>query len=195
MLGWWCTAVTIAIMVPQIWRVRGGRPVEGLSQLTLLMGQSASFFWVAYGVLSDDVAVATTNCFVLTSQFLVWLALLRAQRSTWRNWLIMAVSTGVLATIAFETTAAVAGAGASVLGILNLVPMVLIAIRSTDLRGVSIPSTTLLLTANVSWLVYGLLRGDWIIVVSNLAIIPMSATILIKVVQSNRAFRFVALST
>jgi uncharacterized protein with PQ loop repeat len=195
MVGMWCTAVTIAIMLPQIWRVRGGRPVEGLSQLTLLMGQSASFFWVSYGVLNNDSAVIVTNCFVLISQLLVWIALLRAERSTWRNWLMMAVLTGSVAAVSFATTSAIAGTGASILGILNLVPMVLIALRQSDLRGVSIPSTMLLLTANVSWLTYGLMRGDLVIISSNIVIIPMSSIILYRVVQSNRSFRFIALST
>jgi uncharacterized protein with PQ loop repeat len=195
LLGWWCTAITILITIPQIWRVRGGRPVEGLSQITLLMAQSASFFWVVYGVLNDDVALMITNSFVLVSQLLVWIALLRADKTSWNNWLAMAGATGLVAGIAFVTTPGVAGAAASVFGVLNLVPMVRICLHQSDLRGISVVSTALLVTAVASWLTYGLLRPDWVIVACNAVILPMALTILIQTVRSNRSFRFIEFNT
>ncbi len=77
------------------------------------------------------------------------------------------------------------GAAAAVLTTVAFVPQAAQAIRSRDLRGVSLSMYALFSSGVFLWLIYGLLRGSWPIIVANSITLILALTILVLKARSS----------
>ena len=72
----------------------------------------------------------------------------------------------------------------------SFVPQALLTLRSRDVRGISLGMYSAFTVGVALWLAYGLLIGEWPIVVANAVTLALSATILVvKVVEDRRRRR------
>lgn len=76
---------------------------------------------------------------------------------------------------------------AAVLTTGSFVPQAVLTLRTRDVSGISLAMYSAFTVGVALWLVYGLLLGQWPIVVANLVTLLLAATILtIKVVEDRR---------
>ena len=72
----------------------------------------------------------------------------------------------------------------------SFVPQALLTLRTRDVRGISLGMYSAFTVGVALWLAYGLLIGEWPIVVANAVTLALSATILVvKVVEDRRRRR------
>lgn len=57
-------------------------------------------------------------------------------------------------------------------------PQVILMIKTQDTSGISLPMYCILVLGILLWLVYGILRGDMILIVANIVTIILSGTVL-----------------
>lgn len=186
LLGLVCTGLSISFVWPQVWRVRDGRPVDGISGPSVLQGTLGGAFWVLYGLMRLEPALIGANALMSVANALIIAALVRAgtlRRSTLSGaavaWIVVAVPLAFLSTAALGWAAILVGATA-------IVPQVVVAVREADLTGVSLPTFLLLGAAATSWTAYGLLIGDPLVVVPNVVIIPSTLVIVGRTMRFRR---------
>ena len=71
------------------------------------------------------------------------------------------------------------GTMAASLTTLAFIPQAVYSYKTRDLSGVSLPMYSTFTLGVMLWLIYGLLKGDWPIIIANLITIFLSAMILI----------------
>lgn len=62
---------------------------------------------------------------------------------------------------------------------LAFVPQALHSYKTRDLSGISLPMYTIFTLGVAMWLIYGLLKQDWPIIVANVITVALSAMILV----------------
>ena len=81
------------------------------------------------------------------------------------------------------------GYPAAILTTLAFVPQAWLTLRTRDVRGIS-ATTYAALTAGVSlWLAYGVVEGDWALIISNTITLPLAASVLITKLSAMRGNR------
>ena len=81
------------------------------------------------------------------------------------------------------------GYPAAVLTTLAFVPQAWLTLRTRDVRGIS-ATTYAALTAGIAlWLAYGLVEGDWALIISNTVTLPLAASILVAKLRGMRGGR------
>lgn len=175
-----CTAVAVSLVWPQVIRVYKLRSVEGLAPFGTMHGLTGCTLWTLYGVASHLPAVILANAGIGSAMFLIGLAQVR------HRVLPAAVLFGGLAGIvafglgSVAVSTSLTGVLASVVGVTSIIPQTLYVIRTTDLSAVSRSTYALICTSCSLWAVYGLTLADPIVVLSNLAILPCAAFILVR---------------
>lgn len=173
------TALSLVFIWPQVWRLRGGRSVDGLSVLGTLQGGSGNALWAAYGILRMNPAVITANVSTVIAIALIARAQVRAGVMP-RRW-VASVVFGLVAVIAlFSMTL-----GAWAIGLLAfacsctaITPQLITTLRQPDrLEGVSVPTYRLVTITASAWGLYGMLIGDALVVLPNVIIMPAALVI------------------
>src|SRR5262245_39597323 len=70
-LGWWCTALSVAFVWPQVARVYRQHTVEGIAPKGTLHGGVASALWMLYGLSLGDPAITVANAAVVLAMSLI----------------------------------------------------------------------------------------------------------------------------
>src|SRR4051812_8969055 len=176
-LGFAATALSIALVWPQVWLSCRHSRTGGLSPTASWLGVGLNVCWLTFGLLTGDPAQIVTNVVVGAGNCAVLTALLlsRPHLRTPAMLLRSAVGAAVLATFAVGSIGAVVvlgaapGAVAATLGAVVCVvaagaacvqPLTLLRDRAQDLSGLSALRWRLGAGANASWLMYGLLRHE-----------------------------------
>lgn len=76
------------------------------------------------------------------------------------------------------------GAIAAVCTTVAFVPQVLQSWRTRDLSGISLPMYTIFTTGVVLWLIYGILIGDWPVIIANGVTAVLAGTVLLLKLKS-----------
>ena len=67
----------------------------------------------------------------------------------------------------------------------SFVPQAIQTIRTRQTDGISLPTYLMLCTALLLWLLYGLLKGDVVIIIANCITLPFAAAILATKIQQD----------
>jgi MtN3 and saliva related transmembrane protein len=82
------------------------------------------------------------------------------------------------------------GSIAATLTTLAFVPQAIQSYKTRDLSGISLPMYSIFTAGVAMWLVYGLLKKDWPIIIANLITVALSAMILVlKILETIKAKR------
>ncbi|MEZ5136578.1 MAG: SemiSWEET family transporter [Acidimicrobiales bacterium] len=153
--------------------------VSGVSTVTATLMVLVGLSWLAYGVGVADPMVIVANLVMLSATLVIAGALARRRALAWRaTATVVAVWALAIAaaTVVWGTTGpAVVG---SIVGIGMGVPQAVHAVRSGSVAGVAISSYVLLALLQGTWLLYGVLVGDAVIVVPNVIALPVSLGVL-----------------
>lgn len=179
-LGPWCTAISVAFVWPQVWRVWRHDTTHGLSPFATVHNIVGSNNWFVYGVLIGRPAGWLAN--VSFTSAMTMIAIVQIRHKVMKPSLLAA---------GFGFSALASGAAASVstplagwLAIATstsaMAPQFLHVVRTHNLHGISIPSMVLTVTSSVSWLSYGVAIGDPLFVIPQLLFIPANSYILLR---------------
>lgn len=82
------------------------------------------------------------------------------------------------------------GSIAATLTTLAFLPQAIQSYRTRDLSGISLPMYSIFTAGVAMWLVYGLLKQDWPIIIANIITVVLSAMILtLKIIETIRSKR------
>ena len=187
-----CTAIAMALIWPQVVRVHRLRSVEGIAPFGTMHGLTGATLWTLYGIASGLPAVVLANAGIGSALFIIGLAQVR------HRVLPAAVLFGGMAAIAaFGATSVIVSVGltgvlASVVGVTSIVPQTIHVVRAADLSAVSRPTYAMICASTFLWSIYGVALGDPIVIVSNLAILPCAAFILVRATRAQTPLELAA---
>ena len=181
------TALGVAFIWPQVFRVYAKRSVEGVSATAQLIGLSGTLMWFTYGVSVDSVPMMLANANIETA--IVALVVMLVRKGVLEPWkpVVVFAATVVFCAFFFTYSPTVIGVAGVVIGTPAIIPQVWRAIRSTHLYGVSVSSYSLLAAMGTGWFVYGLSIGDPVVSYPNLVLIPSASYIAARAYGSRRA--------
>jgi len=187
-LGAVATVLSVVFILPQVFRVYAKRSTEGVSAMGQLQNLFASSLWCAYGIMLDRWPQIISSLSIGTANLLILLLQWRYRDIKGRTlWPVFTLSV-VLAVWWSQVSVNLIGAVAMVAGGQSIIPQAWRVWKSEHLYGVSV-STYLLLTAMASsWLVYGIVVGDWFIAGPNVIGVPCAAYITWRAWRSYERF-------
>ncbi len=186
------TAVVLSILFawPQAWKSLRTADLAGISSVSTLLVFATSSTWFAYGLIVDDLALTVANAVTVVAVSVTLAALARRHRVGSRQ--VMSVVPPWLAV----TVAAMAFTGVTGVGVVGIalavsmvVPQAFRVFRHSRIEGVSTATYALLAAVGATWLAYGFVVGDPIIVMPNLFMTPLAAAIAIRTAASRRRIR------
>jgi uncharacterized protein with PQ loop repeat len=191
-LGWSAAALSMALLVPQLWTSCVRRRTAGLSVTATWLGVALPVGWVGYGLLIGDRVQVVTNTVAAVAGVAVLLALF-TRSGRWGGRL--GVGAGAAAVLLLATATAAVGAqwpgvgghtAGSVLGAILTVavlvanipqPVALLRDRGQDLSGVSAARWVFSAAANLCWVGYSYALGQPAVLLCGLAGLLSSAVV------------------
>lgn len=173
-LGYSAVAVACVQLVPQVVRTARSRNVAGVSPGMWALLGTQSGAWLVFGSSRGLWPSVVVNV-VLVGCVIGMLRTLRAERAPGIGGALALLAALLAAEVVVVATLpmAVLGTFASVLSALVFYPQVLVALRSTDLSGLSKPTWLITVFSSVQWAAYGLAAGTpaiWVSAVHNLVL-------------------------
>jgi uncharacterized protein with PQ loop repeat len=170
-LGWFASALSMALLWPQVWMSCVRRRPAGLSGSATWLGVALPIGWVTYGLLIGDRVQVVTNSVSAVAGLAVLAAVLfggAGRRGTGGGAGARGALVLVLAAVAAAGATALPGVGSraagSVLGVVLTAavlvanvpqPLCLLRDRGQDLSGVSAARWVFAAAANLCWAGYG----------------------------------------
>jgi uncharacterized protein with PQ loop repeat len=186
LLGWWCTALSVAFVWPQVARVYRQHTVDGIAPKGTLHGATASALWMLYGLATGDVAISVANAAVVVAMVLIAAQQVRHHVLPLR----IAVGTALVVVTVGGLAAAISptfvGWLAIAAGATSVLPQTFHVLRAPNLHGVSVPTYLLLVLTTLSWATYGVLIGDSLVVATNLLVLPCAALVTARTWSAQR---------
>ncbi len=184
-----CIAIvfTVSFAWPQVVRaLRHG--VEGVSVSAILQSLLSASAWFGYGVATRQPAVMISDVGVVSGQLIVTYLLVRdgaLGRKAGMAAVVGSVGIIALAQVALLTTVLVLAAG--IVGLSSAATQLFEVRREPHkLEGLSAGAYSLLAGVAASWLAYGMLRNDLVIILPNLVMLPMALYISFTAAMSHR---------
>ncbi len=171
-------ALTVGFTWPQVFRaLRHG--VHGVSVAAITLSMVSAAAWFGYGIAEGLLPVIIANLGVVTGQAVVSMELVRHGSLSKRGatGAIAAAVTLILACqVSALTTPIVTVAG--VVAIVSVLTQLVEVRREPHaLEGLSAGTYGILTSVSATWVLYGILEGDVVIIATNLVIFPMAAFI------------------
>jgi uncharacterized protein with PQ loop repeat len=165
-----------AMAFPQAARLVRTRRVEGLSGAWVGISVAMNIWWFAYGVAAQRWALLPVSLASILLYGTIAAVLLRSgrRRSVLAAFGVVVVPLPVLVVGGWTATGVVIGLGYGV----QLLPAVVSAFRTVDLRGVAFGTWLIAWVESLLWGIYGWATADVGIVVAGLLGIAMSGLIL-----------------
>jgi uncharacterized protein with PQ loop repeat len=177
LLGWWCTALSVAFVWPQVARVYRQHTVDGIAPKGTLHGATASLLWMLYGLGTGDVAISVANAAVVVAMVLIAVQQVRHEVLPLRTAVGTAIVVVTVGGIAVAVSPTFVGWLAIAAGATSVLPQTVHVLRAPTLHGVSVPTYLLLVLTTLSWATYGVLIGAGLVVPSNLLGLPCAALV------------------
>jgi MtN3 and saliva related transmembrane protein len=175
-----CTALTVSFVWPQVYRVYRLRTVEGLAPNGTMHGLCACTLWTMYGAARGIAPLILSNGAVGMAMLMIAAAQIRHRVLAITRLLTVLVVVGVVGAVALAISPVLAGWLAIVVGVTSIIPQTIHVSRSTELAGVSLSMYSLVLLSGVLWSLYGILIGDWLVVITNALIFPCALYVTTK---------------
>ena len=177
-VGGLAVALEVVFAWPQASKALRAPDVAGISAVTAVLMVLTATSWLAYGIAVSDPVVIVANLVMAIATLVIAGALVARGRlgaplalgssAAWA-----AVAVGALALFG----PAGLGAVGATIGISMGLPQAARAVRTGSVAGVAISSYVLLGCLQASWLVYGLLIADAVIVVPNIIALPITIAV------------------
>lgn len=187
LLGYWCIAISLAFVWPQVWRTVRHDTTHGISSFGTLHAMSGAALWFAYGTLERLSTMWISNASFVTAQVIICAVLLRHGRLPGRMVAGFAVAELALLATGLSATNAVLGWIAIFVSGSGMIPNVLHVRSAPNLHGISIVSWVMTVIAAASWTLYGWMKDDHIIMYVNYFTIPLMFYVMAKAVGWRRA--------
>jgi uncharacterized protein with PQ loop repeat len=179
-LGWWCTALSVAFVWPQVARVYRHHTVEGIAPKGTLHGGVASALWMLYGLALGDPAISVANAAVVLAMSLIAVQQVRHGALPGRVAAATAVAVVLVGGIGVAISPSLVGWLAILAGATSVLPQTIHVLRAPSLHGVSVPTYALLCLTTLSWASYGVGIGDPLVVATNLLVLPCAALVMAR---------------
>jgi uncharacterized protein with PQ loop repeat len=179
-LGWWCTALSVAFVWPQVARVYRHRTVEGIAPKGTLHGGVASALWMLYGLALGDPAITVANAAVVLAMGLIAVQQVRHGVLPGRVAVATAGAVAVVGGVGVALSPSLVGWLAILAGATSVLPQTVHVLRAPSLHGVSVPTYALLCLTTLSWASYGVGIGDSLVVATNLLVLPCAALVMAR---------------
>jgi len=186
LLGWWCTALSVAFVWPQVARVYRQHTVDGIAPKGTLHGATASALWMLYGLATGDAAISAANAAVVVAMTLIAVQQVRHGVLPLRTAVGTALVVAAVGGMAVAISPTVVGWLAIAAGATSVLPQTVHVLRAPTLHGVSVPTYLLLCLTTLSWATYGVLIGDPLVVVTNLLVLPCAALVMTRTWAAQR---------
>lgn len=181
--GVWCTVSSIAFVWPQVWRTVRHDTTHGISPFATLHGMVGAALWFAYGLQEGIAAVWVSNVSFIVAQSIIGSVMLRQERMNRVLILRFAATLGVLLSVGVPVSAAVVGWIATVVSASSMLPTVIHVAREKNLHGISVLSWAITIASSASWMAYGFMLDDSIMVNINYVTIPMMCFVITRAVR------------
>jgi uncharacterized protein with PQ loop repeat len=188
-LGVVAPALSVLVCVAQAWRIlRAG--AHGVSVVTWILSTFVAEMWTAYGLIFHVPAELYCNLpFLAVSSIVIVTAARHAHRELATSLGVVAVTAATVA-IALAchdphwrwiiSTVAVCGA------VFIYLPQLAVALRSTNLHGVSIVSWIIAFVTSLCWAAYGALIHQPPVALPAIVMAPSAAIIVVQVARHRR---------
>jgi len=179
-LGAVCTVLSVSFVWPQVLRVYRLNTVEGLSPTGTLHGLAACSLWTMYGVASGVLPLVVSNGAIGVAMFTIGVAQVRHHVLSAGR---LALALAVILTVGFTAVTIstnLAGVLAIIVGVTSILPQTLYVARVASLSGVSLPMYALVTLSTMLWALYGILIGDYLLVLTNALITPCAFFVALK---------------
>jgi uncharacterized protein with PQ loop repeat len=181
-----CTALSVGLIWPQVWRVYRLRTVEGLAPIGTLHGLTACTLWTMYGVARSVAPLIVSNGAIGAAMLLLAAAQIRHRALRVRDVAAVLAVTVSVGTAALAVSTTLGGTLAVVVGVTSIVPQTIHAARVADLSAISLPTYGLICASGFLWGTYGALIGDGVVIVTNVLILPCAMFIAVMAWRSRR---------
>lgn len=179
LLGWLASIFYVSRLLPQPFRLIRTRLPEGVSSVAAMNAVITEVAWLAYGLHADLTPVWVVAVFALPPT--IWtVALLR--RETGRRhllrsgvWLVLVVAAGLLGSL---------GAVLAISVVVNIGPQVWLAVRRTDLRGLSTYTWLFAIADGLLWGGYGAAVGDGALVAYAVVLVIGAVVVLARMART-----------
>jgi len=181
--GVWCTISNIAFVWPQVWRTVRHDTTHGISPFAPLHGMVGAALWFTYGLQEAIPAMWVANASFLTAQSIMGAVMLRQGRMDRLFVLRFVTALVILLSVGLPVSPAVVGWMATVVSASSMVPTVVHVAREKNLHGISVLSWGITIASAASWMAYGFMLDDPIMVNINYVTIPMMFFVITRAVR------------
>lgn len=182
--GYLGSALGVAMVVPQILRTLRNRQLPGVSALSWALTAIACTTWLLYGVRTAEVPQIPGNVLLVTGAVAVVL-LVPSRATAAVRALALGAAAVAVGMLAYVAPPAVLGAVGGAIGVVSGLPQLVRSLRRASTASAVAPLTWALRVASqASWLTYGVLVGDLVVVCS--AAFLMSNALLVLVLETAR---------
>lgn len=171
-LGAAAAASTFLFVWPQVVRLARTGDVDGISVAATLWAMVAFVLWMTYAVREGLPFVLLANAQATFGFGLIVVLATRRRPVPPVVWVVATVGAAALALAALGAPTPLVGTLAVVAGSCGFVPQAVVALRESDLSGLSITTYLLIALCTSIWAVYGLAEGDIILMAPTAVILP-----------------------
>lgn len=140
--------------------------------------------WTAYGLQIDSAAAIYANAGGVLAFGLLVSTLVRQRTGSWAQTLIVPLAVVGLIALALQLPTQLVGAAGVLLGICLAMPQLVLSWRTRRARSeVSVAAWALVVSGQVLWLLYGLLRPDAAIIIVNAVSLMVTGAVLFLAVR------------
>jgi uncharacterized protein with PQ loop repeat len=164
--GYLGSALGVAMVVPQILRTLRDRTMPGVSAMSWALTAIACTTWLFYGIRTAEIPQIPGNVLLVSGAVAVVL-LVPARLAPSLRALGLAATATVIGLLAFIAPPAAVGAVGGAIGVISGLPQLVRSFRRTAAVSAVSPLTWALRVASqASWLSYGLMLRDYVVVFS-----------------------------
>ena len=182
---WAGPALSLVMLAPIAWRPIADRGVTGLSPTGTVMTAVTVQLWLTYGIMSHDPRQIGVNVGVYAVRAAIMIAAVWGCRQQSTRTLAIATAVAGLALVGAGATAV--GLAAMLLSTINRTPQAVHTIRNGAGAGLSVSGFALGAAADLSWVAYGLVANDPIIVMASAICAAFDALIVVAATRPDHA--------
>jgi uncharacterized protein with PQ loop repeat len=182
--GYLGAALGVAMVVPQILRTLHNRQLPGVSALSWALTAIACFTWLLYGFRTAELPQIPGNV-LLVSGAVVVVLLVPSRTSASLRALALVGAAVLIGSLGYFAPPAVIGSVGGAIGVVSGLPQLVKSVRRTAAASaVSAATWALRVASQASWLTYGVLLGDLVVVFS--ALFLMTNALLVLGLETTR---------
>lgn len=183
-LGPICTALSVSFVWPQVVRIYRLNIVDGIAPNGTLHGLAACTLWTLYGSARGIGPIIVSNAAVGVAMTLIGAKQISHRMLALPRLVAVIVAALAIGGAALAVSPVLAGWLAIVVGVTSIIPQTIYVARTTELAGVSLVMWTMVISSLGLWSIYGSLIRDWLVVTTNVLLLPCALYVLAKAARS-----------